>query len=125
MRPVGGRDGRRGGARICIASQAADALAAAWRGNDPRALLAIFGPAARPLVISGDPVAEREARQRLASTYDEAHRLEADGERKMYIVMGKEEWPYPIPLIKQGVSWRFDVKAGLQQIIDRRSAGTS
>ncbi len=100
--------------------QGAQALAAAWRSDDKRALLAIFGPAGRPLVTSGDPVAEKEARKRLASAYDEAHRLEAEGPQKIVVVMGKEEWPYPIPLVKQGAYWRFDVKAGFEQILDRR-----
>jgi hypothetical protein len=100
--------------------QAAEALAAAWRSGVRSELLAIFGPAADKLVNSGDAVAEKAARERLASTYDEAHRLEAEGAQRTIIVLGKDEWPYPIPLVKQGASWRFDVKAGAEQIIDRR-----
>jgi hypothetical protein len=100
--------------------QAAEALAAAWRSGGKSEVLAIFGPAADKLVSSGDPVAEKDARERLAASYDEAHRLEAEGAQKTVIVLGKDEWPYPIPLIKQGASWRFDVKAGAEQIIDRR-----
>jgi hypothetical protein len=100
--------------------QAAEALAAAWRSGGENQLLAIFGPAADKLVNSGDPIAEKDARERLASSYDEAHRLEAEGAQQTVIVLGHDEWPYPIPLVKQGASWRFDVKAGLEQIIDRR-----
>jgi len=103
--------------------EAAEALASAWRSGDKRELLAIFGPAADALVSSGDPVAENEARKRLASSYEEAHRLDAEGAQKIVIVLGKEEWPYPIPLVKQGAAWRFDVKAGAEQIIDRRIGG--
>ena len=100
--------------------QAAAALAAAWRSGGKNEILAIFGPAAERLVSSGDPIAEKEARERLASSYDDAHRLELEGADKAVIVLGKEEWPYPIPLVKRGALWRFDVKAGAQQIIDRR-----
>ncbi len=100
--------------------QAAEALAAAWRSGGRRELLAIFGPAADKLVSSWDAVAEKTARERLAASYDEAHRLEAEGAQKTVIVLGHDEWPYPIPLVKQGASWRFDVKAGAEQIIDRR-----
>ena len=46
--------------------------------------------------------------------------LNAEGAQKVVIVLGKEEWPYPIPLVKQGAAWRADVKAGAEQIIDRR-----
>jgi hypothetical protein len=100
--------------------QAADALAEAWNSGSKRELLKIFGPAGEKLVSSGDPVAEKEARTRLASAYAEQHRIEVEAGRKAVIVMGKDEWSYPIPLIKQGEVWRFDVKAGAQQIIDRR-----
>ncbi|MGA2793394.1 MAG: DUF2950 domain-containing protein [Roseiarcus sp.] len=100
--------------------QAAEALAAAWRSGDKSEVLAIFGSAADKLVNSGDVVAEKAARERLASSYDEAHRLDLEGADKAVIVLGKDEWPYPIPLLKQGAGWRFDVKAGAEQIIDRR-----
>jgi len=100
--------------------QAAEALASAWRSGDKHQLLEIFGPAAEALVSSGDPVAEKEARKRLTAAYDEAHHLDADGAQRMVIILGKEEWPYPIPIVKQGAAWRFDVRAGAEQIIDRR-----
>jgi hypothetical protein len=99
--------------------QAAETLAAAWQSGSKDELLAIFGPAGERLVSSGDPVAEKQARDRLAASYAESHHIEAEGE-KATIVLGKDEWPYPIPLIKQGANWRFDAKAGAEQIIDRR-----
>lgn len=99
---------------------AAEALAAAWRSGKKRDLLAIFGRAGEELVSSGDPVAEKQARERLASSYTEAHRLDTEGEGKIIIILGKDEWPYPIPLVRRGAVWRFDVKAGREQIIDRR-----
>lgn len=100
--------------------QAADALAAAWRNGGREGLLAIFGPAGEKLVSSGDPVAERQAREKLASSYDEGHRLLTESEHRVVILLGKDEWPYPIPLIRGGAGWHFDVKAGAEQIIDRR-----
>jgi hypothetical protein len=100
--------------------QAADALSAAWHGGATADLLAIFGPAGEKLVISGDPVADSRAHAKLASSYDEQHRIEADGASKAVLVLGKDDWPYPIPLVKQGAGWRFDVKSGAEQILDRR-----
>lgn len=99
---------------------AADALAAAWRSGSKRELLAIFGRAGERLVSSGDPVAEKQARKKLASSYAEKHRLETEGARMAVIVLGKDDWPYPIPLVRQGAAWRFDIKAGVEQIIERR-----
>jgi hypothetical protein len=99
---------------------AADALAAAWRNGGEKQLLALFGAAGEKLVKSGDPVAERQVREKLAASYAEGHHLNAEGADKAVIILGKEDWPYPIPLVKQGASWRFDVAAGAEQIIERR-----
>lgn len=100
--------------------QAADALSAAWHGGQTADLLAIFGPAGEKLVSSGDPVAEKKVRDKFAASFDKKHRIQTDGESKATIIMGDEDWPYPIPLVKQDSVWRFDVEAGAQQIIDRR-----
>jgi hypothetical protein len=99
---------------------AAEALASAWRSGNTNALLALFGPSGAALVRSGDPTGERIARSRLASAYDEAHRIEMDGADHAVVLLGTDEWPYPIPLARHGTRWRFDTQAGAQQIIDRR-----
>ena len=99
---------------------AAEALAAAWRGAHASDLLRIFGPAGQRLVKSGDHVADRRARERLAADYDARHRLERDGRGEMILVMGDQDWAYPIPIVRRGSGWQFDVKAGAEQILDRR-----
>ncbi|MCT7318696.1 DUF2950 domain-containing protein [Ralstonia sp. CHL-2022] len=99
---------------------AAEALASAWRSGNTDTLLALFGPAGAKLVKSGDPIGEQIARSKLASVYDEAHQIERSADDHAVILLGKDEWPYPIPLAMRGTRWRFDTKAGAQQIIDRR-----
>jgi hypothetical protein len=100
--------------------QAADALASAWRVDKVEPLLKIFGPGGRNLVTSGDPVAERTTRERFAADYDQQHRIELQGADEAILVIGKEDWPYPIPIVRKGSAWRFDVKAGIEQVLDRR-----
>lgn len=100
--------------------QAAEALASAWQSGSSDSLLAIFGPDGAKLVSSGDPVAERYARDRLAAAYAEQHHIEPANDGRTQIVLGKDDWPYPIPLVKQEEGWVFDVKDGAQQIVDRR-----
>ena len=100
--------------------KATAALAAAWQSDQTDELLAIFGPEGKKLVRSGDPVAERLASKRLVSAYAEGHHLETENARKVVIVLGKDEWPYPIPLVRRQAGWTFDVKAGEEEIIDRR-----
>jgi len=82
-------------------------------------LMAIFGPGAERLLSSGDPVADHQARERFVANYDDAHRLE-ETEGGAILVIGKEDWPVPIPLRKIGDLWSFDTEAGEQQIVDRR-----
>lgn len=115
-----GRAASLGGETFASPEQAAAALAAACHGGRSADLLQIFGPAGRKLVTSGDPVAEQNARRHFASSYDQRHRIErVDGDEAV-LVIGTEDWPYPIPIVRRGAVWRFDVKAGAEQILDRR-----
>ena len=99
---------------------AVDALMAANRGNHLSELLAILGPQSAKLIHSGDPVADRRGRTRFIAAYDEAHKLESDGERKAMLILGADEWPFPIPLVRERARWRFDTKAGADEILNRR-----
>src|SRR4029077_653261 len=64
--------------------------------------------------------ADKESRERFVAAYDAAHRLESDGDDKETVIIGDNEWPLPIPLVRQNHRWRFDSKAGEQEIINRR-----
>jgi hypothetical protein len=82
-------------------------------------LTAILGPGADRLLNSGDPVADRHGREHFVASYDDAHHLEETQDGAV-LVIGKEDWPVPIPLRKLGDRWSFDTEAGEQQMIDRR-----
>ncbi len=99
---------------------AVDALMAANRGNHIGQLLAILGPEGAKLIHSGDPVADRYGRTRFIAAYDEAHKLELNGDSKAILIVGADEWPLPIPLVREHGRWRFDTKAGADEILNRR-----
>jgi hypothetical protein len=99
---------------------AVDALIAANRANKMRELLAVLGPEGAKLIQSGDPVADKGGRERFLAAYDEAHKLELDGQDKAILIVGREEWPLPIPLVRQQTGWRFDTRAGVEEILNRR-----
>jgi hypothetical protein len=104
-----------------VAPEAAvDALIAANRGNHLDELLAILGPEGAKLIHSGDPVADEHGRARFVATYDEAHKLDLDGKNKATLIIGKDEWPFPIPLVDEHDRWHFDTKAGVEEILNRR-----
>lgn len=99
---------------------AVDALIAANRGNHIGELFAILGPESAKLIHSGDPVADQRGRKRFVAHYDEAHKLELDGPNKATLIVGMDEWPFPIPLVRAHGRWRFDTKAGAEEILNRR-----
>ena len=89
---------------------AVDALISANRGNHIGKLLAILGPEGAKLIHSGDPVADRRGRRLFIAAYGEAHKLERDSDRKAILVVGVDEWPLPIPLVRKHARWRFDTQ---------------
>jgi len=99
--------------------EAVKAAEAAVKNNDDKELLAIFGPAAKELMFSGDPVADKQRRATFVAAYNEKNSLMTDGENRILIV-GKQDWPFPIPLVKKGQSWVFDTEKGKQEILNRR-----
>jgi hypothetical protein len=82
-------------------------------------LLAIFGANAKEILFSGDAVADKERRGQFIAAYDEKNRLATKGEETILIV-GKQEWPFPIPVVKKGQSWVFDTEKGKEEILNRR-----
>ena len=100
--------------------EAVTALVTAARDGKPAELVRILGPDGTRLVYSGDRVADRAGREKFVAAYDEMHELTPEGDAKSVLAVGKDEWPFPIPMVKQGVTWRFDTKAGAREILDRR-----
>jgi hypothetical protein len=98
---------------------AVDALIAAVKADDVQAIIHVLGPEGRELASSGDPVADAATRQKFAAAYDEAHNIEAQGERAT-LILGNDAFPFPIPLVAQDNEWRFDTEEGVEEILDRR-----
>lgn len=101
-------------------AQAVDALIAAVRSDRTADLMAIFGPRGKPLVESGDAVADKSGRARFVASFDQGHSLVTQPDGKVTLILGKDNWPFPIPLVEQGKAWHFDTVAGAEEILDRR-----
>lgn len=108
--------------RFASPEEAMTALVDAIKADDRKVLLDILGPEGRTLVDSGDAVADRSAGQRFAAEYDRAHRLEGGG-GKVVLHVGPDDFPFPIPLVPEGPVWRFDTRAGKEEILNRRIGG--
>ncbi len=100
--------------------QAVAELVAADRSGDTAGLESIFGPDGKKLIDSGDPVADKQWREKFVAAYEKRNGIENEGDDKAILIVGEHDWPYPIPIVKQGESWRFDTKAGAVAILDRR-----
>jgi hypothetical protein len=95
------------------------AFAAAMESNDENELLSIFGMAGKELISSGDPVRDKQRRETFIADYNRKNKLAQEGSR-MILNVGEKDWPFPIPLVKQGDQWFFDTKAGKEEILNRR-----
>jgi hypothetical protein len=100
--------------------EAAQALGAAAGAGNVKALESILGPGSAALLRSGDAVADRRGRERFAKAFAEANKIERQGDAKALVLVGKDEWPLPIPLVKGAAGWRFDAEAGREEILNRR-----
>jgi hypothetical protein len=102
------------------AEEGARALVDAVKSNDAKAMLAILGPEAKSLIESGDQVSDRAAFERFVKSYEEANKLVKSGDTQAILEVGKDAWPFPIPLVKENAGWRFDTHQGKEEIINRR-----
>lgn len=95
------------------------ALIEATRTNDEQALIEIFGEKHRDVIGTVDKTRDRENRMRFAEAADAYQILRLDGEGKMTLVVGYDARSFPIPLVKQGSTWRFDTDAGREELLNR------
>jgi hypothetical protein len=99
---------------------AVDAIVTAIKADKTDALVSILGPEGQKLASSGDPVADEAARTRFATAYDEGHELKQEGDARVVLIVGKEDFPFPIPLVAKEGAWSFDTAAGAEEILNRR-----
>jgi hypothetical protein len=102
------------------ASAAAAALVAAARGNDEAELLAILGPDGKDLIESGDPVADKLLRQKFVKSYTQKHSLAWEAQGIKTLLIGPNDWPMPIPIVRDGTTWYFDSARGRDEVLHRR-----
>lgn len=98
---------------------AASALAAAAKSG-PRDILKVLGSAAEDIVSSGDEVADVDIRARFVSMYDARHSIKAEGNKKATLLLGPDDFPFPIPLVNTKAGWEFDTAEGRIEVLRRR-----
>ena len=95
------------------------ALASAAKDKDRTAMSRVFGPDYSQL-LSGDPVEDDKDLGDFASAVEESAKLRKDSATKYTVLVGKDNWPTPIPIVQKDGKWIFDTKAGLDEVLNRR-----
>ena len=99
--------------------EAVRALVDAARQANLDLLLAIFGPDGRELAATSNPATARTNLKVFTVAAAEQMRLDDDGPNRKILVVGNENWPFPVPLVKAADGWRFDTAAGKEEILSR------
>lgn len=102
--------------------QAAEALVDAAAKFDEQALIAIFGTQGEDIVLTGEMPQDRERAATFAAEAREKMSVAFDPKNKnrAYVIVGNENWPFPVPMVKTGSKWSFNAKAGQQELLYRR-----
>jgi len=101
--------------------QAANALLAATDPFDVAKLDALFGSAGKDIIESGELAQQRQRASEFAAEAREKMHVSIDKtERRAFVLVGNEDWPFPVPVVKRGLTWSFDAAAGRREILYRR-----
>ena len=102
--------------------QAADALIQVAGNFDPAAAKEILGPDSEDIVTSEDPVMDKNRAQAFAAKAKEKSSTQIDkgDPNRAILLVGKDDFPLPIPIVKRKGKWSFDTKVGREEILNRR-----
>jgi hypothetical protein len=99
---------------------AAAAMVAALEKGTNAAIVELLGDAHNAELVTDDEAAERENRQRAYDAAKEQMTLREDDADTRTVLIGKDEWPVPFPIVKDGKGWHFDLESGLDELLARR-----
>ena len=106
--------------RFSSPESAMHALDGAARSADVERLEAVLGPGSDEILSSGDPVDDAAARKRFVTAATERTRIERTSDDMAIVHVGREDWPFPIPLVRDDGGWRFDTASGKEELLNRR-----
>jgi len=104
------------------AEKAGDALVDAAERFDVASLMRIVGPQGEDLVLTGEYAQDRERAQEFAAQAREKKHVVLDpkSDTRAYLLVGEEDWPFAMPIVKRNGRWSFDAAAGHQELMYRR-----
>lgn len=108
--------------RFDTPQQAAEVLIDAAEKFDVVELTQIFGTGGEDIVLTGEYAQDRQHAANFVSEAREKKSVSVDPKsgNRAFVLVGDEDWPFPVPLVKTGQKWVFDAKAGRQELLYRR-----
>jgi hypothetical protein len=100
--------------------EAVSAFVAAMEKYDLGQLQTLLGPGSEELLASGDAVQDAGDRAEFLAAYAARNTLTDDGADRKILVVGENDWPMPIPIVRRDGKWVFDAEAGIDELIYRR-----
>ncbi len=99
---------------------AADALLVAGSQKDPAALYEVLGPGSKEVISSGDETMDRSNREIFILAAGDKTTLYSMTPGTVFLMVGDDDWPFPIPLVKGEKGWFWDTAAGKEEVLSRR-----
>jgi len=101
---------------------AADALVGAAEKYDVPALVKIFGKDGADVLFTGEQAQDRQRALEFAAQARKKLHVSVDPKnaRRAFVIVGEEDWPFAVPIVKRGEKWAFDAAAGRQELLYRR-----
>lgn len=106
--------------RFKTPEDAVTALVAAVRTDNVRDMIRVLGPQGRDILVSGDPIADQTTRAAFLIAYDLKHQVTKVSDSRADLVIGKNDWQLPIPLVLKSGAWQFDSVAARREVLLRR-----
>ena len=105
--------------------QAMEALVSAAEKFDPDVIEQIFGPQGKDILVTAEPPRDRDIARTFAELAHEKKSVSVDPKNRNHavILVGAEDWPFAVPLVKKNGAWSFDTPAGIQELTYRRVGG--
>jgi hypothetical protein len=100
---------------------AGNGLLNAAKSGDANTIIAVFGPDSKDIILSGDPVQDKNTDDKFIAAYTVMHRWRKMPDESQVLLIGADNFPFPIPLKKNTAGqWYFDVGEGREEILARR-----
>jgi len=99
---------------------ATEAVIEALEAADRDALIGVFGPESEDVILTGDEIEDRATWGEFLRDYRVMRRIAPDGEGRSTLYVGRDQWPFPAPLVENDGQWTFDAEAAREEVLLRR-----